>query len=276
MPTETRSVAVPGGSLRVVVDGEGPPIVLVHAGIADLRAWDSLVPYLVDAGYRVVRYDTRGFGQSTTDDVAFSNRDDLRAVLDDLGISRAAIVGNSRGAMIALDTILETPDRAVAFAWAGGGIGGFEGNLPTAEETAMYDRADELMAADDITALADLEAQIWVDGIGQPPGRAPAWIRDAVRDMNLPLLKKDRVMGRPMPLEPAANTRLDDIHVPLLIVVGALDTTGTRASAVRLEDAVDGARRIVYSEVAHMVGMEAPERLAGDIVDLVRPLGAWA
>jgi 3-oxoadipate enol-lactonase len=276
MPTETRSVAVPGGSLHVVVDGDGPPILLVHAGIVDLRAWDPLVPFLVDAGYRVVRYDTRGFGQSTTDDVEFSNRDDLRAVLDDLGISRAAIVGNSRGAMIALDTILETPDRAVAFAWVGGGIGGFEGNPPTADEMAMYDRADELMAADDIKALADLEAQIWVDGIGQTPGRAPAWIRDAVRDMDLPLLKKDRVMGRPIPLEPAANKRLGDLHVPLLIVVGALDTTDTRASAVRLEDAVEGARRIVYSEVAHMVGMEAPERLAGDIVELVRPLGAWA
>ncbi len=275
MPTETRSVAVPGGSLHVVVDGDGPPILLVHAGIVDLRAWDPLVPHLVEAGYRVVRYDTRGFGQSTTDDVEFSNRADLRAVLDDLGISRAAIVGNSRGAIIALDTILETPDRAVAFAWVGGGISGFEGNLPTAEETAIFDRADELEAGDDVEALADLEVQIWVDGIGQPAGRAPAWIRDAVRDMDLPLLKKDRVMGRPIPFEPPADKRLGDLHVPLLIVVGALDTTGTRASAVRLEDAVAGARRIVYSEVAHMVGMEAPERLAGDIVELVRPLGAW-
>ena len=276
MPTETRSVAVPGGSLHVVVDGDGPPILLVHAGIVDLRAWDPLVPYLVEAGHRVVRYDTRGFGQSTTDDVEFSNRADLRAVLDDLGIARAAFVGNSRGAMIALDTILETPERAVAFAWVGGGIGGFEGNAPTAEEIATFDRADELEAGDDIEALADLESQIWVDGIGQKAGRAPAWIRDAVREMDLPLLRKDRVVGRPISLQPEANTRLGDIHIPVLVVVGALDTTGTRASAVRLEDAVEGARRIVYSEVAHMVGMEVPERLAGDIVELVRPLGAWA
>src|SRR3989304_225204 len=69
----------------------------------------------------------RGGGRSTTDDVEYSNRADLRAVLDAFGIERAALVGNSRGAMICLDTILESPDRAIAFAWVGGGVGGFAG-----------------------------------------------------------------------------------------------------------------------------------------------------
>ncbi len=64
-------VTVPGGRFHVVDEGrrDHPPIVLLHAGIADLRAWDEKVPSLVDAGYRVVRYDARGFGTSTTEDV---------------------------------------------------------------------------------------------------------------------------------------------------------------------------------------------------------------
>src|SRR5262245_2317973 len=70
-------IEVPGGRLKVVVDGEGPPIVLVHSAIVDLRSWDDLVPLLVDVGYKVVRYDTRGYGESTAEDVEFSNRDDL-------------------------------------------------------------------------------------------------------------------------------------------------------------------------------------------------------
>ena len=275
MTSETRSVAVPGGRLHVVVDGDGPPIVLAHAGIVDLRAWDPLVPYLVDAGYRVVRYDTRAFGQSTTDDVEFSNRADLRAVLDALGIARAAFVGNSRGAMIALDTILESPERAVAFVWVGGGIGGFEGE-PTAEELAIFERADALYEAMDPEGLADLEVALWVDGVGQPEGRAPQWIREAVRMMDLPLLQPDRVEGRPIVLAPPANERLGDIRIPVLAVVGALDVAGTRAAAERLRDGVPGTRLVVIDDVAHMVGMEAPERLASLIVDLVRPLGTWA
>jgi len=274
VPSETRWLDVQGGRLHVVVDGDGPPILLVHAGIVDLRAWDPLVPHLVEAGHRAVRYDARGYGRSTTEDVDFSNRADLRAVLDAVEVERAVFVGNSRGAMIALDTILETPDRAVAFAWVGGGIGGFRVES-TPEEDVVFDRADVLEKAGDIEGLADLEVAVWVDGIGQPPGRAPGWIRKAVREMDLPLLQPGRVMGRPIVLDPPADQRLGELRVPTLAVVGALDGSATLAAARRLEEAV-GARLVILPDVAHMVGMEAPEILAGLIVELVRPLGTWA
>jgi pimeloyl-ACP methyl ester carboxylesterase len=61
-------VDVPGGRLLVVDEGSGPPIVLLHAGIADLRSWDAMVPWLITAGYRTVRCDQRGVGGSTTDE----------------------------------------------------------------------------------------------------------------------------------------------------------------------------------------------------------------
>ena len=43
-------VEVPGGRLRITDEGAGPAVVLLHAGIADLRAWDPVVPPLVAAG----------------------------------------------------------------------------------------------------------------------------------------------------------------------------------------------------------------------------------
>ena len=275
MPSTTRSVPVPGGALHAVTEGHGPPIVLAHAGIADHRSWDGLVPFLVDAGYRAVRYDTRGWGRSTTDDVEYSNRADLRAVLDAFGIERAALVGNSRGAMICLDTILESPDRAIAFAWVGGGIGGFEVE-PSPDELALFDRMAAAEEACDGEAVADFDVALWVDGPGQPPTRVPAWIRDLVHEMDRPLYDRDRIMGTSLPLEPPAIDRLGEIRLPVLAVVGALDTSITLAASTRLEAGVAGARRVVLPDAAHMVGMEAPERLAGLIVDLVRPLGTWA
>ncbi|MEO8437744.1 MAG: alpha/beta fold hydrolase, partial [Chloroflexota bacterium] len=107
----TTHIDVPGGDLFVVDEGSGPPIALLHAGVADLRAWDDVVPPLVAAGYCVVRYDSRGFGESTAEDVDFSRRADLIAVLDALGIDRAALVGNSMGGSTAFDTAIEFPER---------------------------------------------------------------------------------------------------------------------------------------------------------------------
>ena len=131
-----RFIDVPGGRLFVVDEGDGPPVVLLHAGIVDLRAWDSFVPHLVAGGCRAVRYDARAWGRSTTEDVAYSNRADVVAVLDALGIDRAALVGNSRGGQIAFDTAVEFPDRVVAVVGVGAGLGGFEGH-PTPEEIAF-------------------------------------------------------------------------------------------------------------------------------------------
>ena len=268
-------VDVPGGRLFLVADGEGPPVILVHSAIVDLRSWDAMVPYLAGAGYRVIRYDTRGFGRSTTEDVEFSNRADLLAVLDARGIQKCAVVGNSRGAMIALDTVLEHPDRFVGFVWVGGGIGGFDSGEPTPEELALFNEADALEAKGDLDALADLEVRVWVDGVGQPEDRVPASIRDAVRDMDRPLLEPTRVMGKPIPLDPPANQRLGELRLPVLVVVGALDTSGTQAAARRLAEATGRARIVTLRNVAHMVGMEAPERLAALVVQLVSGLPRW-
>jgi 3-oxoadipate enol-lactonase len=275
MPITSITVPVPGGRLHTVIEGDGPPILLAHAGIVDLRAWDALVPYLVAAGYRVIRYDARGFGQSTTDDVEFSARADLRAVLDATGVGRAALVGNSVGAMTCLDTVIETPERAVALAWVGGGIGGFDGGT-TDEELAAFERMEAAEEARDGAVVAEIDVAVWVDGIGQPPTRVPPTLRDAVRAMDRPLYDAGRTMGTRVPLDPPANERLAAIRLPVLAVVGALDVTDVRDAAIRLEATVPGARRVVLPNVAHMVGMEAPDRLAGLIVDLVRPLGTWA
>src|SRR4029079_18192459 len=120
-------IDVSGGRIAAEDEGAGPPIVLVHSAIVNRRAWDALVPLLVDAGYRVIRYDMRGFGESTAEAGGFSPRADLLPVMDARGMGKSAVVGNSWGAMNALDTVIEAPDRFVALCWLGGGVGGFDG-----------------------------------------------------------------------------------------------------------------------------------------------------
>lgn len=268
---------VPHGRLKVVAEGpgDGPPILLVHSAVVNLRSWDGMVPFLVNAGHRVIRYDVRGFGESTTEDVEFSNTDDLRAVLDLAGARQVAVAGNSRGAMIALDAILETPDRFVAYAWVGGGIGGFSGGVESPEETALDEAYEAAEGRGDIDAMTDIDVRVWMDGIGQPPTRVPPAIREAMRAMCRPLNDRTRVFGKPTSLEPPAATRLGELRIPTLVVIGELDTSGTKAAAAHLATAAPHARLVSWPDVAHMVGMEQPERLAATIVDFVAPLPPW-
>lgn len=271
-----RFVEVPGGRLFAASDGAGSPIVLMHAAIVDHRAWDAMVPGLVDADFRVVRYDYRAFGASTTDDVEFSNRADLLAVLDAFGIARAALVGNSRGGQIAFDTAIESPERVIAVVGVGAGLGGFDGAL-TPEEQALFDEGERLESAaePDVTAIVDLDVRVWVDGPGQPPDRVDREIRDAVRAMDRPLYEPGRIRGRPIRLDPPANDRLGEVRCPVLAVAGALDVSDVVQTARRLEAAAPNARAVILPDVAHLIGMEAPARLNALIVDFLTPLGPW-
>ena len=270
-------VDVPGGRLFVIDEGgDGPPVVLLHAGVADLRAWDAMVAPLAAAGYRVIRFDTRGYGSSTTEDVEFSPRADLIAVLDALGIGRAALVGNSRGGMIALDTAIEYPERVVAVVGVASGLGGFEVE-PTADEIPIleaYERVDAEPV--DPEALTDFETGVWLDGPGQPADRVHWTLREMFKMMARPLNEPGRVRGREVRLDPPANDRLAGLGCPVLALAGTLDFSDVVHTARRLETGAPNARAVVWDDVAHMVGMEQPDRLADTVVTFLRPLDRWS
>src|SRR5439155_2612185 len=105
--------------------GDGPAVVLIHEGIADCRMWDRQVATFAD-GLRVVRYDVAGYGRSPLGGGAYSHSRDLLALLDELGIERAALVGVSLGGRIALDTALAAPERVWALVLVGSGLAGWE------------------------------------------------------------------------------------------------------------------------------------------------------
>ncbi|HYL40255.1 MAG TPA: alpha/beta hydrolase, partial [Candidatus Binatus sp.] len=225
---------------------------------------------------RTVRYDIRGFGDSTTEDVEFSNGDDLRAVLDAADARQVAVAGTSRGAMIAIDAILETPERFVACIWVGGGIGGYDPGIePPAAEAALDAAWAPAEQARNIEAMADIDRRMWLDGAGQSAIRVPAPLREAFMAMDRPLVDPNRVFGKPTELRPPAAERLADLTLPTLVVVGELDSARTRAAAAHLATSAPNARLISWPDVAHMVGMEQPQRLAAAIADFLAPLPRW-
>src|SRR5512142_786423 len=94
-----------GISLNVVESGSGPAVLLLH-GFPDSSAlWRHQIPELVDAGYRVIAPDLRGFGESDRPDgiehyTMPTLVGDVLGILDSLGVSRAAVVGHDWGAAL--------------------------------------------------------------------------------------------------------------------------------------------------------------------------------
>src|SRR5688572_29017176 len=96
---------VPGGRLWYEVQGDGHPLLLIPGGLGDSRMWDGQVGPFAEH-YRVIRYDPRGFGRTETEDVEFSNRADIAALLAHLQVESCHLVGQSRGGSIGLDFTL--------------------------------------------------------------------------------------------------------------------------------------------------------------------------
>ncbi len=250
---------------------------LVHAAIVDLEAWDAVVPPLVRAGYRVLRYDMRGFGKTETQDVEFSPRADLIAVLDAFGVDRVAAVGNSRGGQTVLEAAIEYPERFVAVMTIGSSPGGYDGGA-TAEEEALFEAAERLEDAipPDADAAADMMVRLWADGPGQPPTRLPAHIRAFVREKARKEFVPGHVSGRIRPLTPQSDGRLGELRCPVLAFAGGLDISHEVNAARHVAETAPNATAVIWPDVAHLPGLEQPERLAELIRSFVEPLGSWS
>jgi 3-oxoadipate enol-lactonase len=255
MARMTEFLETNGARIAFDVDGSGPAVVLIHAGVADRSMWDDQVAALKDA-YRVIRYDTRGFGETETDAVEFSNRSDIAALLDHLGQDAAHVVGLSRGGQIALDFAIEHPDRVRSLTVVAGGIGGYESPDELPAET--WEPVEAMWKAKEWEKLTDWETAFWADGPGQSPDRAPD-VRRRVHDWVLENYRAEKEEGQPQPLDPPAVGRLGNLRAPLLVMLGTLDDPGTVESMRHLAATMPGARLEEF-ESAHMVNLEHPDR----------------
>lgn len=250
------------GSLYYEVTGSGQPVLLIHAGVADCSMWDKQMD-VFSRSFRVVRYDTRGYGQSRTETTQFSNRQDILDLFKHLGIEKAVIIGISRGGQIAIDFTLEHPESVSALVAVAAGISGYEyhadDNEQSKRESDIFNRMDGLWEKKAWDELADLEAHVWVDGPSQPTGRASRIIHDYVRNIVRANYTRQDGQATPIPLDPPAINRLSEIKKPTLIMVGEYDSCGSLAIADELECQIPLARKVGIPDTAHMIPLEHPD-----------------
>ncbi|HEY9401750.1 MAG TPA: SgcJ/EcaC family oxidoreductase [Pyrinomonadaceae bacterium] len=128
------TLPVSSGELYYELQGEGQPVILLHAGGMDSKMWDAQFNYLSQQ-FQVVRYDLRGFGRSSKTEQPFHPVDDLYQLMHHLGIKRASLIGLSMGSGVALNFALEHPEMVEKLALAS--MSGPPRNLPPQAQVAM-------------------------------------------------------------------------------------------------------------------------------------------
>ena len=121
MSIKGRTIDIGDLSFNVLVDGEGPDVLLVHGFPDSNSVWRHQIPVLVDAGFRVIAPDLRGFGESTAprekDDYKIDwFVEDLIGILDALEVTTVRLVGHDWGAAVGWQTCIQHADRIDRYA----------------------------------------------------------------------------------------------------------------------------------------------------------------
>jgi pimeloyl-ACP methyl ester carboxylesterase len=202
----------------------------------------------------------RGYGKSSPVEGEFSHMNDLVAMLDHLGFQQPTVlVGCSMGGGLALDFALEHPARAKALVMVGSGPSGLKLDVPDHPATAA---AVEAFSAGDLDLIAELETQIWFDGMGRTAQQVDQSMRQLALEMNrLALAHEAKQLGKRLPdTETSAAARLHELKIPVLVIVGEHDLPYLQAAADYMVENIPSALKVVLPDAAHLPNMDHPDQ----------------
>ena len=250
---------VDGGEIAYAIRGAGPALVLLHGFTFDRRAWDAQMAAFSE-GYRVLRYDLRGFGESSVPAGPYSHSDDLRTLLETLGLEHPILVGLSLGANVALEYALRFPGEIRALVLASPGLVGH--------------RWTELRPPDAAAAHAHLHGidsakRFWLDhplfdSLKRHPD-AHARLQDMVAEYSGWHWRH----ANPVTSINVTN-RLHECRVPTLVVSGDLDVAGYRSIAGKIAAEIPGAQLLRLADAGHIVNDDGGEFTAA-VLGFVAP-----
>lgn len=257
--------AVNGGMLYYETAGTGDPVVLLHGGLLDLRQWDEQFRLLAES-YRVVRYDARGFGRSPLGTVPYAHYEDLRALLDQLRLERVHLVALSSGMATAVDFTLAYPSRVRSLVIGAAPLRGYEvGPEFSTGMRAIYDAA--LAGDKDL-----LRERVW----GFAPMRVASTLPAARAKLDR-MIVEDHQYGyaregapKRIFLDPPAATRLGEISVPTLVIVGDGEMPALAEKGEYVARTIPGARHVLIPGAGHFVNIEQPEAYTRVVQDWLR------
>ena len=263
-PAQQRTINVGDVAVNYDVSGRaGPAVVFIHGWTHNLSVWDDQVAAF-NSRYRVVRFDTRGYGRSTGFSDPSVDPQDLLTLLEALHIPRAYIVGHSRGGDVALRFAAAYPQRVAGLVLYGAfpegfpappEVGQFFGSLSDIARKNGLDSVGKLLLASDIA---------WV-----PPGRNDVmeryrrlWSSYSGKDLLDPQPESHRI---PVP----TTAQIKMLHVPTLVIVGDHEAPFIAAAADSLARWIPGAKKVVIPNAGHGAHFAQPASFNSAVMDFI-------
>lgn len=233
-----------GARIWYASHGAGKPVILLHGGLGHGGNWGYQVPALIAAGYRVILIDSRGHGRSTRDDRPYTYElmaSDVIAVMDELKIGKAAFIGWSDGACIALVLAAQHPERSA-------GVFFFACNMDPSG-TKPFDDGNALIGRCFSRHAKDYAA------LSATPDRFEDFVA-AVSEM--------------MKTEPNYTAAdLAAVAVPVTVALGEHDEFIKPEHADYLAATIPGARRLTLPGVSHFAPLQRPALFNATILDFL-------
>ena len=248
--------------------GDGEPVALAHGYLMTHRLWDRLVPELADAGYRVVRWDWRGQGQSAVtaggyDPWALAS--DALDLMTRLGIERFHVVGHSMGGYASYRMALKAPGRVGSLVQIGTAAG--DEDPEKGREYTVLLWALRLLGYGPV--LGRVLPILYGPGYLDDPARQ-AGVAEQVRRIKTNGRTGVFRAGRGIFDRDSVEGRLAEITAPTLVVTGEHDRPHPPAQGRADADRIPGAKFVELKGVGHTAPEEAPAETARLVLDWLR------
>jgi pimeloyl-ACP methyl ester carboxylesterase len=257
--------SINGVDLAYDESGAGPALLLLHAGIADRRMWDDVVPAFAER-FHVVRGDFRGYGETPLPDGPFVYAADLAALVGSLGIERAHVVGVSMGGHVGLDLAIAHPELVDRLVLVASGIDGWP------HDDALrhaWKQEKEAFERGDLDRAAWIAVRTWLDGPTRGEGDLDPGVRQRVFEMQRRAYDFENPNATGGWLTQSRRARLADVEAPTLVLIGALDQPSLQGVAAVLGEEIPGAEHRELPGVAHLPPLEDPAGFARVVLEFL-------
>ena len=220
--------------------------------------WDDQFQLFANSA-RVVRYDVRGFGRSSKPGVVYSDAEDLFALLKHLKIESSIILGVSNGGRIALDFASVHPSMVNGLILVSPGIRGYRSSGP--EEDREWEELDKreglqnfAISENRIDDAVEMDVEIWA--CAQGAASKSRILEIAMANSHIHKNPPHKLQKSP---EPPPFTKLNQIRIPTILVVGDQDVKGMQTMTKRLHELIPGSKLSVIRGADHIANMSRPE-----------------